>query len=167
MTSNHVSLISAFKMTFRMTFRMTFMMTFRMTFRTRHFRPFLPVFGTKVLKYQKVKGFDLGTHIPWTNEVSWVEKYWPHALANSKNIISVQRTCASPNPSPKNPPNTKVDLSNSFYFNSTFCSLLIYTLQSRSSGSLRTDLFWMMRAVMGRKGRRSMWTWHYNDHEMF
>ena len=33
MTSNHVPLISAFKMTFRMTFRMTLRMTFRMTFR--------------------------------------------------------------------------------------------------------------------------------------
>ena len=32
MTSNHVPLISAFKMTFRMTFRMTFTMTLRMTF---------------------------------------------------------------------------------------------------------------------------------------
>ena len=44
-------------------------------------------------KYQKVNGFDLGTHIPWTNEVSWVEKYWSHPLVNSKNIISVQQTC--------------------------------------------------------------------------
>ena len=33
MTSNHVQLISAIKMTFRMTFRMTFSMTFGMTFR--------------------------------------------------------------------------------------------------------------------------------------
>ena len=33
MTSNHVPLISAFKMTFRMTFRMTFTMTLRMTFK--------------------------------------------------------------------------------------------------------------------------------------
>ena len=45
-------------------------------------------------KYQKVNGFDLGTHIPWTNEVSWVEKCWSHSLAFSKNIILVQRTCA-------------------------------------------------------------------------
>ena len=33
MTSNHVPLISTFKMTFRMTIRMTFRMTIRMTFR--------------------------------------------------------------------------------------------------------------------------------------
>ena len=39
MTSkNHVTLISAFKMTFRMTFRMTSRMTFRMTFKTWDFR---------------------------------------------------------------------------------------------------------------------------------
>ena len=42
MTSNHVSLISAFKMTFRITFWMTFRMTFRMTlkktFKTWDFR---------------------------------------------------------------------------------------------------------------------------------
>ena len=35
MTSNHVSLISAFKMTFRMTFRMAFRMTSRMTLRMK------------------------------------------------------------------------------------------------------------------------------------
>ena len=34
MTSNHVPLISAFKMTFRATFRRTFRTTFRMTLRT-------------------------------------------------------------------------------------------------------------------------------------
>ena len=34
MTSNHVPLISAFKMTFRATFRKTFRRTFRATFRT-------------------------------------------------------------------------------------------------------------------------------------
>ena len=44
-------------------------------------------------KYQKVAGFDLRTHIPWTNWLSWVEKYWSHPLANSKNIILVQQTC--------------------------------------------------------------------------
>ena len=42
MTPNHLSLISAFKMTFRMSFRMSFRMTFRMTlrmtFKTRDFR---------------------------------------------------------------------------------------------------------------------------------
>ena len=32
MTSNHVPLISAFKMTFRTTFRLTFRTTFRLTF---------------------------------------------------------------------------------------------------------------------------------------
>ena len=56
--------------------------------------PFLglfdPVFGQK---YQKVNGFDLRTHIPWTNWLSWVEKYWSHPLGNSKNIILVQQTC--------------------------------------------------------------------------
>ena len=51
------------------------------------FDPFL------VQKYQKENGFDLGTHIQWTNEMSWVEKYWSHPLSNSKNIILVQRTC--------------------------------------------------------------------------
>ena len=44
MTSNHVPLISAFKMTFRMTFkmtvRMTFTMTLRMTFKNGILREF-------------------------------------------------------------------------------------------------------------------------------
>ena len=44
-------------------------------------------------KYQKVNGFDLKTHIPFTNRLSWVEKYWSHPLGNSKNIILVQQTC--------------------------------------------------------------------------
>ena len=62
----------------------------------RHFKPifmtFWPIFGQK---YQKVNGFDLRTHIPWTNWLSWIEKYWSHLLTNSKNIISVQQTCAA------------------------------------------------------------------------
>ena len=45
-------------------------------------------------KYQKVAGFDLRTHNRWTNWLSWVEKYWSHPLANSKNIIFVRQTCA-------------------------------------------------------------------------
>ena len=60
------------------------------------FGPFLGLFDLYFgQKYQKVNGFDLRTHIPWTNEVSWVEKYWSHPLANSKNIISVRRTCVA------------------------------------------------------------------------
>ena len=43
-------------------------------------------------KYQKVAGFDLRTHIPWTNQLSWVEKCWSHSLGKSKNIILVQQT---------------------------------------------------------------------------
>ena len=38
MTSNHIPLISAFKMIFRMKFGMTFRMTFRMTFKSWDFR---------------------------------------------------------------------------------------------------------------------------------
>ena len=38
-------------------------------------------------KYPKVNGFDLGTHIPLTNEVSWVEKYWSHPLANRLSCL--------------------------------------------------------------------------------
>ena len=37
--------------------------------------------------------FDLMTHIPWTTDMSWVEKYWSHPLTNSLNIILVRRTC--------------------------------------------------------------------------
>ena len=60
----------------------------------RHFKPIFGLFGLLLgQKYQKVNGFDLRTHIPWTNWVSRVEKYWSHPLGNSKNIISVQQTC--------------------------------------------------------------------------
>ena len=59
--------------------------------------PFLGLFDPVLgQKYQKVNGFDLRTHIPWTNWLSRVEKYWSHPLGNSKNIISVQQTCAGP-----------------------------------------------------------------------
>ena len=53
-----------------------------------HFHPFLGQ------KYQKVNGYDLNTHTPLTNRLSWAEKYWSHPLGNSKNIILVQKTCA-------------------------------------------------------------------------
>ena len=46
--------------------------------------PFLglfdPVFGQK---YQKVNGFDLRTHIPWTNWLPWVEKYESYPISLS------------------------------------------------------------------------------------
>ena len=40
--------------------------------------------------------FDFMTHIPWTTDMSWVEKYWSHPLTNLLNIILVRRTCAGP-----------------------------------------------------------------------
>ena len=52
-----------------------------------NFHPFLGQ------KYQKANGFDLKTHIPLTDTLSWVEKYRSHPLGNSKNIILVQQTC--------------------------------------------------------------------------
>ena len=62
--------------------------------KSRHFDtifgPFWPFFWSK---YQKVNGFDLRTHIPWTNWSSKVEKYWSHPLTNSKNIFLVRQTC--------------------------------------------------------------------------
>ena len=59
---------------------------------TGQIRPKSKIWGQKS---QKVNGFDLRTHIPWADEVSWVEKYWSHPVANSKNIISVRRTALS------------------------------------------------------------------------
>ena len=56
-----------------------------------HFHPFLEQ------KYQKVNGFDLGTHIPLTNRLSQVEKFWSHPLGNLKNIILVQQACVEEN----------------------------------------------------------------------
>ena len=44
-------------------------------------------------KYQQVNGFDLRTHIPWTNGLSWVKRYRSHPLTNSKNIFLVRQTC--------------------------------------------------------------------------
>ena len=52
-----------------------------------HFHPFLGQ------KYQQVNGFDLKTHIPLTDRLSRVEKFWSHPLGNSKKIILVQQTC--------------------------------------------------------------------------
>ena len=45
---------------------------------------FWPIFGQK---YQKVNGFDLRIHIPWTRTLSGLEKYLSQHLGNSKNII--------------------------------------------------------------------------------
>ncbi len=62
----------------------------------RHFKPiFMPFWPIFWQKYQKVTGFDLRTHIPWNNELSWVKKYWSQSLTNLKNIILVQQTCGT------------------------------------------------------------------------
>ena len=47
---------------------------------------------------QKPDVFDLMTHIPWTTDMSWVEKYWSHPLTNLLNIILVRRTCGGSQP---------------------------------------------------------------------
>ena len=55
---------------------------------------FCPFLGQK---YLKVNGFDLRTHIPWTSGLSPVQKSLSHLLTNSKNIISIRRTCVRVN----------------------------------------------------------------------
>ena len=60
-------------------------------------RPFLGHFDPFCRQqYQKVNGFDLKTHIPWTDWLSWVEIYLSHPLTNLKNIILVQQTFVEP-----------------------------------------------------------------------
>ena len=36
------------------------------------------------------------THIPWTTDMSWVEKYWSRFWANSLDLKTLLTTCASP-----------------------------------------------------------------------
>ena len=43
---------------------------------------------------KKTDVFDLMTHIPWTTDMSWVEKYWSRFWANSLDLKTLLTICA-------------------------------------------------------------------------